>query len=477
MRHPVTVLRSHPRLVGASALFLLLTAAYSFSVGLRATRGASITADEPFYLLTTQSLLQDGDLDLRQQYDRQSYRDFFDHPDGLWKQSVPTEDGRILSPHEPGLSVLLLPGFALAGLRGAQVEMLLLAALTFGCAYVLVAQEGRERWLPWLVTATVALCATPFVYATEIYPEVPAALCCILSLFIVRRPGNGVLQAVLLILLLTVLAWLGMKYVPIGCLIGLYFLWRSSQPGRAVFVVLAGIAAASYIWMHLAIFDALTAYSVNTVYERASTATILQSHLGFQERAYRLWGLFIDRRFGIGRWAPVFLLVPPALPMLLWRRPLGLLIGGLICLQILMATFVAITMMGWWFPGRTMMTVIPLFPFVLTRVAARLTGVLRPVVAALCLYSLAITLLLVQAAHRGEVTLAVDPFQMSPVLFQLPGVLFPQYTEWTVETIALTVVWVSLGLLTVIALTWRDVASTIRGPGKPRLVTSDRLSL
>ena len=96
------LVRERGLLLGAAALFLLLSIAYAFSIGMRASRGASISGDEPFYLLTTQSLLQDGDLDLVNQYEAF----FFDHPDGLWKQSVPTADGRLLSPHNPGLSVM-----------------------------------------------------------------------------------------------------------------------------------------------------------------------------------------------------------------------------------------------------------------------------------------------------------------------------------------------------------------------------------
>ena len=90
--------------------FLLLAATYVLSVDIRATRGASITGDEPFYLLTTQSLLADGDFDLGNQYDTRSYQSFFDHADDLWLQSVPKEDGRLLSPHNPGLSFLVIPG-------------------------------------------------------------------------------------------------------------------------------------------------------------------------------------------------------------------------------------------------------------------------------------------------------------------------------------------------------------------------------
>src|SRR5690606_14540484 len=79
--------RARPLLAGAVLMFALLCAAYAFSVDLRATRGASITGDEPFYLMTTKSLIDDGNLDLKAQYARQSYREFFDHPDGLWRQS------------------------------------------------------------------------------------------------------------------------------------------------------------------------------------------------------------------------------------------------------------------------------------------------------------------------------------------------------------------------------------------------------
>ena len=132
--------QARPGLTGAVALFLLLAVVYSTSIDIRATRGASITADEPFYLVTTQSLLQDRDLDLRNQYMARSYEAFFDHPDGLWTQSVPLADGRVLSPHNVGLSVLLLPGFAIDGLVGAQVQLVLIAALTWA------ARVRCSRW-------------------------------------------------------------------------------------------------------------------------------------------------------------------------------------------------------------------------------------------------------------------------------------------------------------------------------------------
>ena len=122
---------------GRGSPFRYAVSGLPFSADIRATRGASTTGDEPFYLLTAQSLPADGDFDLRNQYETRSYESFFDHPDGLWQQSLPLPDGDLLSPHHPGLSILLIPGFALGGLVVAQVQFLLLAAAAMALAFVL----------------------------------------------------------------------------------------------------------------------------------------------------------------------------------------------------------------------------------------------------------------------------------------------------------------------------------------------------
>ena len=148
-------------------------------------RGASITGDEPFYLITTQSLLRDGDLDLRNQYATRSHESFFDHADGLWTQSVPLADGLLLSPHNVGLSLLALPGFAIDGLVGVQVQLVLIAALTWALAYVLALRlSGARPWLVWLATLAVALSATAFIYSSEVYPEIPAGLALVGALLV-----------------------------------------------------------------------------------------------------------------------------------------------------------------------------------------------------------------------------------------------------------------------------------------------------
>jgi hypothetical protein len=416
--------------------------------------------------LTTQSLLQDGNLDLREQYARESYRSFFDHPDGLWKQSVPMADGTLLSPHQPGLSVLLLPGFWIAGLRGAQAELVLIAALTFALAFVLTAKETGRPLLSWAVTACVALTATSFVYASEVYPEMPAALCIVLALLVLRGGRTDAVGGLLMAAPQVALAWLGEKYVPLGMVLAAFWLWRASSGGRLSFLGLGAVTGVIYVWFQLAFFGELTAYSVNTVHEGASTLNVIESHVSVTDRAYRVFGLFIDRRFGLGHWAPLFLLVLPALPLVAGNRAIGRSGQGgigrvvviLVGLQVGIATFMAITMMGFWFPGRTLVAVLPLFALVLTVLASRLVegqGRALPLrvhyiasVALLVLgvWSVVNTVGLVISARGSEVVLAVDPFLMSFESFRLIAPLFPDYRAWGSETVVLTVAWLIAGV-------------------------------
>ena len=247
-RRLVQLARARPGPAGALALFVLLAIVYSTSIDIRASRGASITGDEPFYLITTQSPLQDGNLDLRKQYATRSYESFFDHRDGRWTQSVPLDDGRVLSPHNVRLAVLLLPGFAIDGLVGVQFQFVLIAALTCALAYVLALRLTETRsWLVWLATAAVALSATAYVYSSEVYPELPAALALVAALLVATgREHLSAPRVLALVLLLSALPWLGAKYAPLAAVVALYVLWRAESRGRAVLVVGGALSALAY---------------------------------------------------------------------------------------------------------------------------------------------------------------------------------------------------------------------------------------
>ena len=239
-----------------------------------------------------------------------------------------------------------------------------------------------------------------------------------------------------------------------------YFLLRTDWHGR-IALLAAGIpSAVLFIWFHLHVFGSLTPYGVNVVYSDWNTVQILGGHIGFSDRYYRLWGLFVDRRFGLGRWAPLLLTGSAGAGVACSCTP-----GNSACsllsssIQLLIATFVAITMMGWWFPGRTMLTVLPLFvvplALLIGRVSSRHTVGHR---ALLGVCTLAFTAGLAHAGHVGEITIAVDPFDMTFVPFQAVAGLFPLYTLWTTETWQLTYAWWAAFVVAAAALSWPEIS-------------------
>ena len=85
--------------------------------------------DEPHYLMVAESLLRDGDLDLERDYAEGRYALFHDAP-LLPHYRVRGQHGEIYSLHAVGLSLLILPAWALAGYAGVTVFM----ALALGAA-------------------------------------------------------------------------------------------------------------------------------------------------------------------------------------------------------------------------------------------------------------------------------------------------------------------------------------------------------
>lgn len=221
--------------------FLLVLLGGQLAVGGRASRTATVTGDEPFYLLTAQSLASDGDLDLTDEYRNGEERRFWDGSIPLWKQMEPTPDGRLLAPHDPGLPVLVLPAYRLGGLPAVQRFLVLVWAAAMALAAALARRAGAPGWAAVLGAAVVGVGAPVVVYASQVYPEGPAALCVGLALWAIT---GGRPRPLLLAMSVAVLAWLGVKYVPIGTVVGVAWAWRFRHDRRALAVASLPLAVA-----------------------------------------------------------------------------------------------------------------------------------------------------------------------------------------------------------------------------------------
>ena len=438
-----------PRRVLWAALVVGLGFAWFNQLGvpLRATQSARVNVDEPFYLLTTVSLIEDSDLDLANDYELRRYRAFFDHPEELWYQSAPTADGRVLSPHNVGTPLLILPAYAVGGLDGVKRFLALLGGATIGVA-VLLAYRATGHLAASVAAATLLGVTAPiFVYSTQIYPEAPSALLVTLCAWLLlgSRPGRP--TAVALALALNGLVWLGIKYGLVGGVIALLALGRLRPPAGRLLIALLIPSAAAYAWFHLTTYGGLTPYAVNRIYAGSSTLELVGLHLEVWNRLYRFAGLWIDGEFGLVRWAPILLLTLPAVS-LMGRRPGPgrWIFATVFAAQVLVAVFLSVTMRGWWFPGRMMIAVLPLLVMPLAVILVRLRGLpwLAGLTTLLGATSLGITLALRDAVAAEIVVLAVDPFVLPWAPFHLLAGLFPVYTSYKPSTWLLSFAWLAV---------------------------------
>ena len=135
----------------------------------------SIDGDEPYYLLITESLARDHDLDLANQY-----RDLAHSATARTDLTPQLGDpigahGERYSRHEPFLSLLLVPGYLAAGLPGALITIALFGALLARSTIRLFEDEGIDDETTRALFPLVALGPPILFYSVRIWPEVPAA--------------------------------------------------------------------------------------------------------------------------------------------------------------------------------------------------------------------------------------------------------------------------------------------------------------
>src|SRR5687767_5289865 len=131
--------------------------------------------DEPHYLVITQSLLKDGDLEIGNNHRQRDYASFA--PGNLPPHvQILRRDGRIYSIHAPGLPAVVAPAFAIGGYAGAVLLLLAIAALgsalTWHLAW-LVTRRADAAWFGW---AAVTLSVTWIFHSFTIYPDGPGAV-------------------------------------------------------------------------------------------------------------------------------------------------------------------------------------------------------------------------------------------------------------------------------------------------------------
>lgn len=330
----------------------------------------SANGDEPHYVVEAYSVLTDGDRDLRDDYaDAETISRYFVGALGPGGQAFAyTSSPRIVSIHQVGLPVLLVPAVGLGDdLRAVRIELLLLAA--FAAAQLLLLLRDLRiagAFWTWFTWAAVAFSAPLVLFSFQVYPELPAAALVLLALraavAVPVRRWRLVAGAVAAALL----PWLHVRYLLLAAPLTFALAWRATRavpglPGRGERLRAAapvlGPAAVSLLALGVAFAAWYGSPLPNAPYSRSPDPDVWRNtHLDFLY-SYGL-GQILSPRHGWWPAAPLGALAVAATP-LLWRRYRWWAVLGLATAAVYAATSFTVNP-GHALPARYLVVLIPL---------------------------------------------------------------------------------------------------------------------
>jgi hypothetical protein len=357
----------------ALALWAVLFAAYAATLGIDASAAGDYAGDEPRYLLAAESIVSDGDVDLRDEFASRAYADFHRGP---LRPHGRVFVGRRLEPEGVGFATLIAPAYAIAGAQGVEAFLAAIAALAFVLAARLARRIVPE---PWATAGALLVGLSPpaLAYSTAVYPELAAGAmlvgAALAALQVRERSSLG--GAVAGAALLAALPWLGPKYLLPAAPLAYFLVRWTARRGRRTAALAAGEVMVASLVVYATVNDRLYGgLTPNAAAASGAPPTGASSLEDYVARVPRLVALWVDRDLGLLRWAPVLALSFFA-AWLLWRSrrdhlariaaeradaevAAGLLL--MICAGVVaVAAFAAPTISGEWFPGRQLVAALP----------------------------------------------------------------------------------------------------------------------
>ena len=301
-------------------------------LGAHVTTAMSTTSDEPYYLVVAHSLLHDRDTDLANNLAARDYLAFYWGALPRDRRAIRTTlDGQMYARLYQGFqSVLLLPGYALAGRSGAVVTTNVLAAAALALMFRLALASGirlRSAFLAWLGAAF----SVPFlVYSASPFPEVSGAFFATAAAYFLWTPRftrvAAAMAALCLVAMVAAKTRLFLLVPPIALGFQRRFTWTSLA------LILGALGAAGAV---ASVYDAVF-LSGHVIWQTEGRGFL---HVIRWFLNWTIWaplqyrghlGLLFDQEFGLLVAAPVFALalagIVVALAQRRWR--LVLLAGG-----------------------------------------------------------------------------------------------------------------------------------------------------
>jgi hypothetical protein len=455
-------------LIGRGTVFVVSLALY-MGFGLYSAHETGVGGDEPHYLIITESLLRDHDLKIGNNHQQRDYRAFYPgelRPDFFERG----KNGEIYSIHAPGLPVLMLPAYAVAGRYGVVALMALIAALTMLAIFDLAGSIAGRRAavLTWLASGFTV----PFIpHAWMIFPELPGALLVAwAALWVFETTERSTLRWAWRGAALSVLPWLHTKFSVFVAVFGAAIAWRLMRRPRALVAFATPVTVVTALWFY-SFYVIYGSFNPEAPYGEYTRIYVLTTNI-----PHGLLGLFFDQKFGLLFYSPIYISAIAGAWLIL-RRPDTRFLGMVLITTI--AVFVASTARLYMFwggssaPARFLVPLLPcLSPLVALAIAEAKHAAPQAVLGLWLGISVLIAVggvieparfMLFSDAHGGGARVLEAIQGSAPLANVVPAFTNPDWASH-VGQLAL---WTAVGILTIAALV--AASRLTRGAGAWRL--------
>jgi len=322
-----------PRLEPASVF--LISFAFFLFVGRFVPGPAGPQGDEPHYLLIAESLIRDGDVDLKNQFAERAFSKFTSAD--LEPHTAPrSPKDRLYAIHTPGLAALIAPGYALLGYAGARGIVSLVVAASIALLFFSARRLLDQTAANFLFL--VATFASPLpIYANAVFPDSVAVfpVAAVLAWMTLPRPALLVPAAIAI----ASLPWMHPRFLPLALILAGAIALRDGF----------SLARAAAVFAPLLLSLGLLLAHFHLLFGSASLAAAYGPGFSSDVSILRIpWGasaLILDRQFGLLLFSPV-LLIGLAGFVLVWKRDRGIAVVAIAVLGVALGVGGGFSM--WW---------------------------------------------------------------------------------------------------------------------------------
>lgn len=301
---------------------------YNLCTFVLVSRGITFSGDEPYYLLTTHSLLKDQDINVANNYAQEDYFSFYAKEKnprfklGMYARVGQKGRDYIYPINLPGISVLVLPFYWLSQhARGDLLTFILKGSLAIWAVllgvqiYLFAKETWEEEKVALILWFFYSFSAPVLFFAIHLYSEIPIAL---FSLYIFRKvrlkQTLDPRQFFFLGFLLSLFFWFGLKYNLIfGTLlcVSIYFLLKEHKAGFkvlyfCVFPLLSLVLFYSFVHSTYGTFSPFSVYEGVLTPEKLHAFKEAALSTPLSMRIDTFLDYFLDQRDGLLLYSPFF---------------------------------------------------------------------------------------------------------------------------------------------------------------------------